>query len=234
MTEQKQLFYQILEKISEAGLSQHMVMVGSWCNIFYQDYLKELHYHYTVRTTDLDICVPTPVKTSQKTDFPAHLKSLGFHLEFNSANGLHRLRHPELDIELITPERGKGETVETCNIPQVSMNAQKVRYLDILLDRPLTWQTEKYQIQLPRPEAFALHKIILSTKRTKPEKAKKDIENALLLLRSLMKHQIHKQTVQALFQSFPKGWKKTIRKKLHSLAEHEMIDQLEPKPKIEM
>jgi len=54
-----------------------MVVAGSWCLLFYQTYFDSGDFTPTIRTRDLDLAVPVPVKFAAKADVGALLAGLG-------------------------------------------------------------------------------------------------------------------------------------------------------------
>ena len=63
---------------------------------------------------------------------------------------------------------------------------------------------------MPEPEAFALHKLIVSGLRDNSEKAQKDLEAAVGLLLFFEDKPGHMTRVREIYAAFPKGWKKKI------------------------
>lgn len=72
----------------------------------------------------------------------------------------------------VTPERESG--VEGAfDIPELGVNAQRLRYLDLLLTNTITVDYRTIPVRLPHPVHFALHKLIVAGRRN-IEKAEKD------------------------------------------------------------
>jgi len=107
-------------------------------------------------------------KLKDKIDLPELLKDLGFVIDFSPKDAL-RLVHPELIIDFLVPERWKGDD-NPYPMPQLGLNAQKLRFLEVLLENPLKIKVEDFMLTLPHPAAFALQKLIISWRRLKEEK----------------------------------------------------------------
>ena len=67
-----------------------------------------------------------------------------------------RRSHPDLIIEFLVPERGRGRD-KPYPLPQLGLNAQSLRYLDLLEHNSIGFKTAGLEVNLPHPAAFALH-----------------------------------------------------------------------------
>jgi hypothetical protein len=63
-----------------------------------------------IRTRDLDLMVNIPPTFNHKRDIPSIMADLGFLIEFKGREGFIRLVHPDLIIEFLVPERGRGSS----------------------------------------------------------------------------------------------------------------------------
>jgi hypothetical protein len=62
---------------------------------------------------------------------------------------------------------------------------------------------------VPHPAAFALHKLIISARRTKEEKLVKDRKEALGVLTALIRKG-ELGEIRSMFDRMPAGWKKRV------------------------
>jgi hypothetical protein len=60
------------------------------------------------------------------------------------------------------------------------------------------------------PEAFALHKLIVSQRRRKPEKREKDLAAASGLFDYFATKEKHRKRLKEILDKFPKGCRKRI------------------------
>ena len=44
----------VLRRLHDAGILDGMVMIGSWCVLFYDSYFVNIKYQKTIRTRDVD------------------------------------------------------------------------------------------------------------------------------------------------------------------------------------
>lgn len=71
----------ILRKLSETGILEEIMLIGSWCLIVYQKYFDDLPGIPVFRTTDIDFMIPYPPKIVTHLDVPRVLETLGFIME---------------------------------------------------------------------------------------------------------------------------------------------------------
>ncbi|MBU0687322.1 MAG: nucleotidyltransferase domain-containing protein [Candidatus Margulisbacteria bacterium] len=219
------LFLEVLGRFYEAGLLKNIILIGSWCLYFYENYFKGLNFTPTIRTRDIDFLVPIPPKLRQRVDIPELLKDLGFVLSFIGSKGYMRLDHPELIVEFLVPEKGKG-TGKPFPLPEIGLNAQPLRYLDFLASNVIKIKVDNIVAKVPHPAAFALHKLIIHQRRAKPEKANKDLEQALMILSFLIKND-EQPVIRNTFNSMPKQWQKNVLDSLKKAKAEEIIQILE-------
>jgi hypothetical protein len=79
---------------------------------------------------------------------------------------------------------------------------------------------------MPHPVNFALHKLIIFQRRTKEEKADKDREAAVMLLRTLIRKGDSK-VIKSVFDSMPSRWQKSVLKGLARAEDRPILSVLE-------
>jgi hypothetical protein len=77
------------------------------------------------------------------------LEDLGFVTDFHRG-GYMRLIHPELIVEFLVPERGRG-TDRPVRLPRLGINAQALRFLSVLEEHTITATLEGIQVRMPPP-----------------------------------------------------------------------------------
>ena len=196
------LIYQILEVFKRNGLFDEGVeLIGSYSFLLYQKYLGVPKFPF--RTLDIDFLIPNPFKGQDHRGFIDELMALGFQKDFRR-NGSMFLYNAELLIEFITPEKGRGSE-EAINIKKLGLRAIPLRFVSLLLDDPIVITDNGIGILVPNPVNYCLHKLIVSSRRRKSEKAIKDVQQALYTSAV-----VDKVELQKLFVSLPKPWQKSI------------------------
>ncbi len=218
---QYNLCLKLLDRLARKGILDHIVLIGSWCLLFYEEYFTGAYFPPSLRTRDIDFLVPLPSKIKNKVNLSDLLKDIGFVVEFVGSKGYIKLAHPELIVEFLVPERGRGSD-KPYPLPQISLNAQPLRYLDFLADNVIEISVGGLRVKLPHPVAFALHKLIILGRRAKQEKADKDRDQALALLHFVVEHD-RPAKIKAIFDSMPKKWQKNIKEVLIKLKEEAIL-----------
>lgn len=126
----------VLRRLDDAGILEHVILAGSWCMAFYREYFAQVAYTPSLKTRDIDLLVPHPGALRTKVDVAELLKDLGFVVGFTGSKGYIRLEHPQLIVEFLVPERGRGSD-KPFLLPQLGLNAQPLRFLELLIQKPL-------------------------------------------------------------------------------------------------
>ncbi len=182
---QYKLFIEVLRRINKVGVLKNIVLIGSWCIPLYKEYFLGTSYITSITTRDVDLLVPLPLNIKVKVDIENLLKDLGFILGFNGPQSYMKLEHPDLSLEFLVPERGVGLN-NPCKLPQLGLNAQSLRYLNLLTRKIINVEIDGFRVNLPHPAVFALHKLIISKERLNIDKREKDQEAAIRIIKALL------------------------------------------------
>ena len=221
---QYELCLEILRRFHKAGILDYLTLVGSWCAPFYKDYFHSSKGFTTLRTRDIDFLINAPNKIKEKVDIPLLLKDLGFVVSFQGDKGYIRLDHPDLMLEFLVPERGRGSD-KPHPLPMLGLNATPLRFLDFLVQHTIEVEIEDFSITLPHPVYYGLHKLIISHRRKKEEKSMKDRQSAIDILNALIqKGEV--ASVKKVFDSMPKKWQSKIKSSLEKAQEPRLLELL--------
>lgn len=224
---QYELCVEVLRRLDSAGVLGSIVLIGSWCIPFYREYFANVNYTPSIKTRDIDFLVPAPAKIKSKVDIPELLKDLGFIVGFKGSKGYIRLEHPELIIEFLVPEKGKGLD-KPYPLPQLGLNAQALRFLNFLTPNTIYIKVEGIPVTLPHPANFSLHKLIIFQRRKNSGKPTKDKESAIKILKALIENN-EQNTIRNIFKTIPQKWQKKIVKGLVEAKEEDILEILQPK-----
>lgn len=175
----------------------------------------------------MDFLIPIPARFHGNIRILDLLEDLGFIEEYKGSKGYMKISHPDLIVEFLVPERGRGHD-EPYSIPQLSINAVPLRYLDFLAENTISITAEGLLLKLPHPAAYALHKFIVFKRRRNADKHDRDIEGALRVFQALIDHG-DVAVIKRIFGKMHKKWKKTIIDNLRTMKEAGVIDILESK-----
>ena len=220
---QYDLCLEILRRFHKSGILSDFILIGSWCVYFYKDYFSNVPFldQATIKTRDIDFLIDNPAKIRKEVNIPALLEDLGFVIVFKNPEGYMKLDHPELILELLVPELGKG-IEKPYPLPKLGMNAVALRFLNFLTDNTIKVKVEDFYITLPHPANFALHKLIIFQRRLKEDKALKDRNTAIEILRALLKKG-DEEIIKRVFGSIPKKWQSKIIKGLKETENNEIL-----------
>jgi len=180
---QRNLVAKLLKALSRAGVLDQVLLIGSWCASFYKPYFKNIDYSPRLMTRAIDFLLPRHPRFQQSVDLELLLRPLGFEIEFYGS-GYMKLENPELIVEFLISEVGRP-TDKPKAVPALHFNAQPLRHLHMLWRDPIRTMAAGVEIALPHPADYAIQKLIISSLRSKKDKAQKDREVAAEVLRAL-------------------------------------------------
>ena len=224
---QYDLFLEVLRRLQKAGLLKDVILIGSWTTVFYKAYFKGFQRlrKYALVTRDLDLLVDYPDKVKGRIDIPHLLEDLGFVVSFIGSKGYIHLIHPDLIVEFLTPERGRG--VEgPVPLKNWGMNATALRFLDFLVKDTITVMLDGIGVALPHPARFAMHKLVVAQRRTKKDKAEKDNLIAIDILNDLVDAG-EDELIRLVYKEFSSLWQKKILAAVKGLDAGSIVAVLE-------
>lgn len=224
---QYELCVSVLKRLHEKELLDHIILIGSWCMPFYKEYFSDVEYLSTIKTRDVDFLIPFPKNIRTNTDIPKLFKDLGFIVGFSTAKGYMRLEHPDLIIEFLVPEKGRG-TDKPIDVAQLKINATALRYLNILSEKTIKVRVTNFDVLLPHPATFALHKLIISNRRQQKDKSTKDKIMAIEILNALIRKK-NSGYIRSYFTLLPVKLQKIIADILKCEHELELLEILQKK-----
>jgi len=178
-----ELCLEVLRRLEKAGVLRGLVLIGSWCAYFYPDYFGGKTKLSALRTRDIDFLIPTPSKIKGELRVAELLADLGF-ISDRRGEGYVRLSHPELIIDFLVAERGRG-TDKPYPVKALGIKAQPLRFVSFLSDDTVEVRSRGLILILPHPVNFGLQKLIVSGRRADRDKGAKDRLQAIEVLRAV-------------------------------------------------
>ena len=221
---QYDLCIEVLRRLDKVGVLKDIVLVGSWCTLFYKEFFGRKNYTTSLITRDIDLLIPLPRDIKVKADVAALLKDLGFIVGFTGSQGYIRLEHPQLIVEFLVPEKGSGSD-KPYSLPQLGLNAQSLRFMEFLSLNTITSNAGPVKITLPHPANFALHKLLVMTRRHDQAKEEKDKAAAIKIFNALIDKDLE-GTIKETFEAMPKRWQTKIKNQLTDITEKRISDIL--------
>ncbi len=221
---QYELCVEVLRRLNSHNLLDDMILIGSWCISFYKHYFSDIQYASDFKTRDMDFLIPYPQRIKENADIPGLLKDLGFVIGYKGQAGYIKLEHSDLIIEFLAIEKGRG-TDKPIKIPQWGVNAVALRFLSFLSADTIKVKVEDFYLTLPHPANFALHKLIIFQRRRNMDKAAKDRNAAVEIIKALIaKGEVAK--IRQVFDSISNQWQKKIAKGLEAAKEKDILAAL--------
>ncbi len=222
---QYELCVEVLRRLNQVGVLKHVVLVGSWCTLLYQEYFTSRAYAPSLKTRDIDLLVPRPSTLDAPINVADLLKDLGFVIGFIGQEGYLRLEHPQLIVEFLVPERGRPSD-RPYPLPKLGLNAQALRFLDFLAQNTITVRLQEIPVIVPHPAHFALHKLLVLSRRSTREKQLKDKEAAMRILRALI-DKGEEDLLRSVFNTMPQRWRTRVKKQLTDPLDRKILDALQ-------
>jgi len=219
VNDQQRLVGRLFRTLEGAGVLDHVVLIGSWCLLPYKHYFAGVPFEPGIRTRDIDLLVPTPLRLKQPVDIEQILVPLGFVLRRGGEKGYMQFVHAELMLEFIVPDRGRGSD-KPYDLQALGINAQPLRFMDFLCKDVLHLPFGGLEVSVPHPARFALLKLIVSGRRQKAVKRENDLRQAGLVIRALVDSG-QQETLREAFSAMPKNWQGDVRRALVALPEGE-------------
>jgi hypothetical protein len=207
--EKFELLYQVLVDFDKTGILKDLVLVGSWCQDFYRMQFGQPASIPAARTMDADILIPRGLRVSPPVDITAILEGRDFVVTTDHPSGLQRFVHPQLDVEFLTNAKaGPEESIH--RFKDLCVTAQELRFMTIPLQYHCQVHYRDLTINIPEPEAYALHKLLVSARRKNPVKKTKDLEAVRGLFTYFEKHSVHIRRLQTIYSALPKAWQRRL------------------------
>ncbi|PKM99285.1 MAG: hypothetical protein CVU78_07095 [Elusimicrobia bacterium HGW-Elusimicrobia-2] len=139
MERKNDLFLATLIALHEKGVLRDIILVGSWCQHFYKGYFNNAPEIPVVRTLDIDFLVPNPPGIKKDVNIPDILDGLGFMPSHNYTTGYTKYVHPELELEFLTPDLGRGKGIGEFLLRDAS---QRKKISKIFNSQPKKWRSK--------------------------------------------------------------------------------------------
>lgn len=226
----------VLVRLTDYGLFRSGgVLVGTHAYLSYQNRLGVL-WTGGETTVDLDFAHPgknisLTLNTDLKIDGHAAIDSLkmGF-LPVNAGTRYIKEDEPDFDLDFLTCVHRLGD--QPVHMPQLNLSLQPLKFMEFSIQDPvisvLVASSGPIVVNVPRPERYALAKLILYKERlagNHPEKATKDLRQAATLI-----HYLSRREPEALLEAWDDlltrgpGWRSRAKDGLDALhARHPNI-----------
>lgn len=143
-------------------------------------------------------------------------------LDGNLATGF--MNEQGYKVEFLSTNRGSDDNVgHALPLPSLGVAAEPLRFMDFLIRDPVQsvlLTGGGVSVTVPSPERYAVHKMIVSTRRTDKEKSAKDIGQASFLIEALTRYGSSVELVNAWVEAWGRGqaWQQALTRGKYNLT----------------
>jgi hypothetical protein len=211
----------VIERLTHAGLfSAGAILVGTHAFLSYQNMLG-VHWSEGAATLDLDFAhagrnVSLALPENLRIDTRAAIESLQMGFMPNQKHtSFKKVDEPDFDLDFLTSRGRAGD--EPVTVQRLQLTLQPLRFMELSLQDPvrstLLSRSGPIVVNLPRPERYALHKLLVYGERPQAQrtKARKDLAQAAALLDYLLLHDA--EDIARMWQDVNArgpGWKRRL------------------------
>ncbi len=212
----------VIERLTDSGLFfAGGILVGTHAFLAYQN-IMGVRWGAGAATLDLDFAhagrnISLALPENLKLDTTAAINSLqmGF-MPNQKRTSFKKADEPDFDLEFLTSRGRAGDTPVT--VPRLNVTLQPLRFMELSLEDPLRStliaRSGPMAVNLPRPERYALHKLLVYGERPQAQrtKARKDIAQAAALMDYLLVHDAAE--IAAMWQDVNArgpGWRRRLQ-----------------------
>jgi len=217
MQQSDKLFYSVIKELDKATILQELVLIGGWCQKIYRINFGNPKGLSLLRTVDIDFLIPRSKKIQKEVDVPQILKKLGFDEIFSLLKGYTKYVHRELEVEFLVSDFGRGRD-KPYPIKSLKINAQRLRYLDILERYITSIRFNDIEVKVPEPAAYVINKLIISDRRSNTLKKEKDLKAARELGEYLLENEEQRKKLKKIYDDLHANLKKRLLKVLLNVS----------------
>ena len=206
---QKGTFWEIIEIFEQKGILEHVMLIGSWAEFIYQESGYFNNFQANLRTRDVDWLIKNIRRPPNKINLIEIMEEKGFITEVDYINGVHKFyKGSDLEVEFLVGEKGKGQ-MKSYQIDPFGIKAVGLRNMNILLDNETTMFCNGFDIKVPTPEAYILHKMVINEDRK--DKQEKDSSAILNMFFHMEQSDRVMQILKNTFDSLTKKQQQKVR-----------------------
>jgi hypothetical protein len=171
MMTQEEEFLKLIKLFSDNDCLKDLVLIGSWAEYVYQ-HTGMLPPHTTALfTLDVDFLIRNLHRPQPPISIASLAKEAGYVIDVDRLSNTTKIRtSSRLEVEFLIHKRGSGlESVYDTNL---GVTAQGLRNLDLLYKHAIVQEYLGFHIQIPVPEAYVIHKMIINNERREDKKVK--------------------------------------------------------------
>lgn len=176
MNTQERELVRFLRLLDGLGCLQHVMLIGSWAELLYERAGLLEGFEPSIKTMDIDFLVRNMRRPVPEVQVAAEARGHGYLVESDRITDVTKLYSTEgLEIEFLIGKVGAG--LETSLRTNLGVTAQSLRHMEVLARHMVTVSYEGMAVNIPAPEAYVVHKMVVNKERGK--KQEKDAQAIL-------------------------------------------------------
>lgn len=164
MNTQERELVRFLRVLDEEGCLPHVILVGSWAELLYERCGLLEGFKPNIKTMDIDLLVRNLRRPVPEARLAAAAREKGYLVESDRLTGVTKIYSLEgLEIEFLIGkvDAGLEESLRT----NLGVTAQSLRHMEVLARSMVTVGYEGMRVNVPAPEAYAVHKMVVNAER---------------------------------------------------------------------
>lgn len=208
-------FWSFIRLLGEHGLLAYVTLIGSWAEYIYAQSNLLPGFNANLRTLDIDFLVRNRLKPSPGVSLTGIAREAGCAVDYDTLTHATKIYTPGgMEIEFLVHQLGQGDkaVLET----SLGVNAQALRHLSMLKDYSRAVSVFGFEVLVPLPEAYVLHKLIIHPMRgNKREKDREAIQSLLPYLDTYV--------FRAIFEGLAKNERKAVAEQQEQFLALELL-----------
>ncbi len=206
MNDNEKQLKEILEVLEKEGILKNIIVIGSWCQLFYKNIFE--NFRSTIKTIDVDLFVPNPKSVTEKNGIISEFKNINYDIKQDIiTNKTIFISNEGFRIEFLTI---LNRDYLTCvRLGSTGIYAESISSLDMYVGNYIEVNYYGIQVKVASPASYVLQKLLINNKRG--EKAEKDIQSVKVVLWYIITSKKYFNELHSLFASLPKKWQKQIK-----------------------
>lgn len=157
-------FFKFLKCLKDSNCLDSVIVIGSWAEYLYDKTGVLKDFEPAIQTIDVDFLIPNINKPRDKANLISTAKEAGFIYYEDSITATSRfIGEDNFEIEFLVNQVGDGSK----KLPRttIGVNAQQLTHLGLLKKYLLKVEVSGFNLFVPEPEAYVLHKMIINERR---------------------------------------------------------------------
>lgn len=168
MNIQEHELFKFLCLLDELGCLQYVMLIGSWAEFLYEKTGLLKGFIPNIKTMDIDFLVRNMRKPVPEVQVATEARDRGYRVEIDRITGVTKLTSLRgIEIEFLIGKVGAG--LEASLKTNLGVTAQSLRHMEVLTRSMVTVSYEGMAVNIPAPEAYVVHKMVVNKERGKKQ-----------------------------------------------------------------